>query len=357
MIRVIQWGTGTTGAWSVRHIAERPDLELVGCRVYSETKDGIDAGLLCGTGELGLLATRDNARILATDADVVLYMASAESAFEQCLGDVVALLGSGKNVVATGTPFQDVRGLDPQLGEYLGSAARQGRSTFLGLGIFPGYMESTLPFVLGRLSRSISRLEIRETLLNDEYPSHELMFDLLGYGADPADTKPAMTDVSNVAGLWAGSVAVLRDGFGLDIDEVRPFREVALAERDFEVAAGHIANGTVAAMRMGVEIVVAGQAWGVIEHCSRMAADVAPHWPTGDGYEIVVDGEPSLRCHVEFARLPGSDPSDQACIATAAHAVNTIDAVIAAEPGIESLATVHHLPVHPAVAVSPASVS
>lgn len=34
---------------SLRHVLSRPDLELVGVRVYDAGKAGVDAGALCGS--------------------------------------------------------------------------------------------------------------------------------------------------------------------------------------------------------------------------------------------------------------------------------------------------------------------
>ena len=46
--RVVQWGTGAVGVEAIRGILDHPDLELVGAKVYSETKSGVDAGVLAG---------------------------------------------------------------------------------------------------------------------------------------------------------------------------------------------------------------------------------------------------------------------------------------------------------------------
>ena len=42
--KVIQWATGTTGNASLKSIIRNPRLELVGVKVYSDEKNGVDAG-------------------------------------------------------------------------------------------------------------------------------------------------------------------------------------------------------------------------------------------------------------------------------------------------------------------------
>ena len=48
--RVIQWATGNVGRAAIEGIVTHPDLELVGCYVYSDQKAGRDVGELCGLG-------------------------------------------------------------------------------------------------------------------------------------------------------------------------------------------------------------------------------------------------------------------------------------------------------------------
>ena len=53
--RVVQWATGSVGASAFRAIVEHPDLDLVGVLVSDPTKDGRDAGELCGAPPTGVL--------------------------------------------------------------------------------------------------------------------------------------------------------------------------------------------------------------------------------------------------------------------------------------------------------------
>ena len=66
MTRVIQWATGVTGMMSLRHVLGRPDLQLVGVRVYDPAKAGVDAGTLCGVPEAGVLTSADRNAVIGT---------------------------------------------------------------------------------------------------------------------------------------------------------------------------------------------------------------------------------------------------------------------------------------------------
>ena len=92
--RVIQWATGNVGRAAIEGILAHPDLELAGCWVHSDKKDGQDAGTLAGLDPVGIVATTDVDALLALEADCVVY-----SPIFADVGVVTRILESGKNVV------------------------------------------------------------------------------------------------------------------------------------------------------------------------------------------------------------------------------------------------------------------
>ncbi len=98
--RVVQWATGNQGVEAIRAVLDRPDLELVGAKVYGTDKDGVDAGVLAGRSPCGVIATRDVDEILALGADCVAYFPRLAS-----LDEVCAILASGANVTTTAFLF------------------------------------------------------------------------------------------------------------------------------------------------------------------------------------------------------------------------------------------------------------
>jgi hypothetical protein len=338
MTRVIQWATGVTGMISLRHVIERPDLELVGVRVYDPAKAGVDAGTLCGAGEIGLPATADRDEIISTDADVVLYMGKVETDTPGCFADVCELLASGKNVVATGSRFIHPRSLHASLADGIENSCRTGQSSFLGVGLYPGFFGESLAPMLSRLTARAGRISVREVLNYSTYASHDLIFNAMGFGHAPDDTTPLLTNTDYAASAWIGSATVLAQSLGLEIKSVQGFREVETTPRALTVAAGEIPAGTVAAMRFGVEV-DCGATTLTVEHLTRMADDLAPNWPTEIGYEVTFDGEPNLRCHLVIGSHD-QDHAEQGCLATAMHAINAIPTVMAADPGLYDISTI-----------------
>ena len=127
MTRVAQWATGTTGRLALRAIIDAPALNLVGVRVYDPGKVNVDAGTLAGRPATGVLATDDNAKLVRTRPDVVLYMGAVEKHPEECFADVANLLLAGIDVIATGSSFIDVNAFDPTRAADIDAACRAGR--------------------------------------------------------------------------------------------------------------------------------------------------------------------------------------------------------------------------------------
>jgi hypothetical protein len=73
-LRVIQCGTGLAGGQALAAILERPELTLAGLLVHSEANDGRDAASFVGSPDCGVRATRDVQALIATPADIVVYM-------------------------------------------------------------------------------------------------------------------------------------------------------------------------------------------------------------------------------------------------------------------------------------------
>lgn len=338
MTRVIQWATGVTGAMSLRHVLSRPDLELAGVRVYDPGKAGIDAGTLCGMPETGVLTSADRDAIIATDADVVLYMGKVETDTPGCFADVCDLLASGKNVVATGSRFVHPRSLHESLADAIEKACRAGSSSFLGLGLYPGFVAESLAPVLSRLTERTSRISVREVLNYSTYASHDLIFNAMGFGHAPDDPTPLLTNTDYAASAWLGSATVLAQALGLHIRSIEGFREVVTTPRALTVAAGKIPAGTVGAMRFGV-VADCGETTLAVEHLTRMADDLAPDWPTEIGYAVTFEGKPNMTLQLVIGSQ-NQDHAEQGCLATAMHAINAIPAVIAAEPGLYDLSTI-----------------
>ena len=152
MTRVIQWATGVTGTMALRHVIGRPDLELVGVRVYDPAKVGRRCRRAVRAARRRRHRDRRPRRVINADADVVLYMGKVETDTPGCFADVCDLLASGKNVVATGSRFIHPRSLDESLADGIETLVVQAVRRSSGWVCYPGFVGESLAPVLSRLT-------------------------------------------------------------------------------------------------------------------------------------------------------------------------------------------------------------
>jgi hypothetical protein len=285
-----------------------------------------------------VLATDDRDQLLALNADIALYMASVESHPQECVADIVALLSSGTDVITTGSTLIDTYAVDPERGRAIDAACQRGQSSFLGVGLFPGFWGETIAPVLSRLSSRCTEIVVRESLSYAGYPSAEMMRDVMGYGHHPDSEVPLLSDLDRAGAAFIGTAFVIAKALRAEIVSAQPFRETAVTDEDIHVASGVIAAGTVAAMRLGVRA-DCGPFTIVVEHVTWMSPDVVPEWSRAEGYEIRFEGAPSMRCSLELGTA-GEDHTEMGCLATAMHAVHAIPVVRQASPGVLDLADI-----------------
>jgi len=327
--RVVQWATGNIGARSLRGVIEHPDLSLVGLYVYSPDKAGVDAGVLCDLGPTGVLATTDVEAILGLGADCVLYMPRALD-----VDDVCRLLASGANVVTTRGEFHHPGSMDPETRERVEVACRTGGTSIHSTGSSPGFISEAVPLVLASIQRELDHLVIEEFADLSRRNSPELLFDLMGYGADPAAFDPGRW--SHGAASFGPSLRLVAEAVGLPLDSVEATGEVAVARQTTEIAAGRLEAGTVAAQRMRVSGLRDGRPLLRFEANWYCTTDVEPAWDLGPtGWRLTVAGDAPLSIEMRFdvpleamgATTPGY---------TANRAVNAVSVVCAAPSGIRT---------------------
>jgi hypothetical protein len=144
-----------------------------------------------------------------------------------------------------------------------------------------------------------------------------------------------MADAALAGVTFRAPLMLLADGLGATIDDFVYHREVAVADKAFDVKAGRIEAGTVAAQRFGYTAIVGDRPALTVEHITRLGDEQAQDWPTGRGWKVTVEGRPSMVLDSKIA-THGEDETDQGCLATAMHAVHAVAPVCAAPPGIRT---------------------
>ncbi|WP_395110361.1 dihydrodipicolinate reductase [Actinomadura sp. SCN-SB] len=327
--RVVQWATGALGRSVIRGVLERPGFELAGALVYDRAKAGQDVGVLAGHGPVGVTATADPQDILDLDADCVVYAPSPSKDPFSELDTVCALLASGKNVIAThGYVYPYVHG--SRLVADLEDACKRGGVSVHGTGVNPGFMSDLMPLTLSRLSRGITHVYARECSDFSGHPSRRMVRDMIGFGkSEEAYLRALRTTRAAMQALVAESLHLVAAGLDLALDEIDVDLAYRPAPAEFTIASGTIAKGTIAASRWTFSGMAGGRPAITTELVYKADATRVPEWGP-PGYAVRVEGRPSITLT--------TDPEwvSNGTSAAAAHALNAIPVVCAAEPGIRT---------------------
>ena len=339
-IRVVEWSTGYLCRMAVEAVDARPELELVGVYVSDPAKVGVDAGRLAGMDrDLGVVATDDREALLTLSPDVVVYTAETETRFMDAIEDFRRFLRAGIDVVASGPVLlQYPHGTLPEeMIEGLAAAGREGGATLHVNGIDPGFANDVLPLAMTSLSRRIDLIRVGEIADYSVYHQGETMRRLFGFGQS-MDTLPPLLRPGMLAAGWGSVVRQLAAALDVTLDEPLVERHERLAaDSDLSLLACEVPAGTQGALRFEVAGQVDGEDRIVLEHVTRTAPDQAPDWPRpdrGDGcYRLEFHGEPTMR--VEFTHhAEHGDHNESGMLVTAMRLVNSVAAVVAAEPGL-----------------------
>jgi hypothetical protein len=340
-IKVAQIGTGNVGRHALTQLITDPRFELTGVFVSSDAKAGKDAAELAGLDDsTGITATTDLDEVLATNPECAVYTAMADNRLPDALEDYRKILAAGVNAVGSSAVFFQYpwQVLPDELVTPIEDAAKAGNSSLFVNGIDPGFANDLLPLALAGTCQSIEQIRCMEIINYDTYDSATVMFDVMGFGK-PLDDIPMLLQPGVLSLAWGSVVRQLAAGLGVELDEVTETYVREPAPEDFDIASGHIAKGTAAALRFEVRGMVNGKQAVVLEHVTRLRDDLHPDWPQpaqeGGSYRIEVTGEPSYAVDLCLSSRKG-DHNHAGLVATAARVVNAIPAVVEAAPGIRT---------------------
>jgi 4-hydroxy-tetrahydrodipicolinate reductase len=332
-LRVVQWATGYVGAHALKKVIEHPNLELVGLYVYSESKEGKDAGELCGLPPTGVKATRRIEDILALKPDCVLYMQEGVN-----YDDVCRILESGSNIVTTRAEFHYGAKLDPQIRARIEAACERGQSSIHGTGSSPGFITEALPIVLTSIQRRVDSIVIDEFANMVDGCSPFMLFETMGYGKPLSSFNEARLGM--VRSGFRQSLHLLAAALGKPADDIEAKAEVAAARSPIEVpgpGGGTIEPGTLAAERVTLSAMHEGKPFITFRanwYCSK---DIDADWPLRDvGWRVQVTGDAPLDVEIRFP-IAKENMFEVLAGYTAHRPINAIRPVCAARPGLVSI--------------------
>jgi 2,4-diaminopentanoate dehydrogenase len=331
--RVVQWAAGRMGKKSIRGIISHPGLELVGLYVYSESKEGQDAGTLSGLPPLGIKATRSIDDVIKLKPDCVLYM---QEGFN--LDDLCRLLKSGINIITTRSEFFYAEKMDPTIRQRIEEACKQGNSSIHAAGSSPGFSTQVMPLALTYLTRKLDCLTIDEFADIPRSTTPDMITKVMGFGTKSANARIDQAILDNIREGFAQSLSALGDALSIPLDGFETLGECAAANHPITLNDGFvIEKGTMAAQRITVSGMRNGRPvlrFRANWFCSK---DLDPKWDVGgEGWRFVVEGDAPLDVRVTYPRTD-EGYSEQLAGYTVHPAINAIPYVCAAAPGVQTI--------------------
>jgi 2,4-diaminopentanoate dehydrogenase len=302
--RVIQWATGTVGKATLKHFIENPVIELAGVFVTNPDKVGKDVGPLVGLAPTGVIATDDAERLIALDADCVLF-----SPLVTDVDLICRLLASGKNVISPAGPFGPTERFHDTF-TLIEAACEAGKTSYHGCGIHPGFSGDILPLTLARLMNRIDRIEVTEFI--DKVKNPMVYTEMMGFGRDPDELLANPSRSPEAPYHFEGSMQLVAASLGKSIEKTTTRLEVARATRDIPYSlgiglpdTGVVRDGTVGGQHFEWTGWADGRPLIVYHFYWSMGADIEPQWDIESRYQVTIRGDPGLE--VRLTGLPGAD--------------------------------------------------
>jgi hypothetical protein len=223
----------------------------------------------------------------------------------------------------------------PGVLERLEAACQEGGTSFYTSGIDPGFGNAGITIGALALCKEVRTVRMMEIVNYATWDNPFTMFEIMGFGkADPSESL--LLSPGSTALAWGPVLELVAAAIGLDLDEIVERHEVIRPTRTSRSRRARSAAGTISGMRFEIVGMAGGEERLVVEHVTRLRDEDAPDWPQGDGYRILISGEPNVHVELSLSSDRG-DHNHAGCLATAMHVINAIPAVVAAEPGVKTI--------------------
>jgi len=319
-IRAVQFGVGPIGASIARLMREKASIEIVGAIDRDPAKVGRDLGEVAGAKDApwGIVISDQVSEVIEQRVDVVMH--STTSYLEGVMDELLACLSAGCCVVSTceelAYPFRKHPGLSAKLD----AAAHDEGVALAGVGVNPGFAMDKLVLTLSAAAQRVDWAKAMRVV--DASKRRLPLQKKIGAGMTPEEFREKVAaGIIKHHGL-PESVAMVGDGLGFKLDDISETIEPMIAEEKFVTPFLEVAPGQVA----GVHQIARGTEAGKEKIFMELKMYVGAKHPADT---VELQGEPNLTL-----TIPGGTHGD---IATAAVAVNTIPAILAAPSGLHSV--------------------
>ncbi len=288
------------------------DPELVG-RPLAELVDAAE-------GSLRVLSSLEQIEDWSA-IDVAIVTTS--SSLASCAPTLRELLRRGLPVVSTCEELLWPRLRHADLARELDRLARENGGRLLGTGVNPGFLMDALPVFSSAVCRSVRSVQAFRI---QDASNRRLPFQRkIGAGLDLDAFRQRVAEGSLRHVGLGESLHFVAHALGFELESWDETIEAVIAERDLECGLGAIPRGHAAGVRQVAEGVASGAVRARLEFVAAIG-QADPH------DRVVIEGEPAIDL-----RLVGGVHGD---VATSAIVLNAMRPLIAAPPGLHTMATI-----------------
>jgi 4-hydroxy-tetrahydrodipicolinate reductase len=319
-IRVVLVGLGPIGAAVARQLAARKGFQIVGAVDIDPEKVGRDVGDVVDLGrKLRVKVTESIARTLrSTRPDVAVLCTSSslkavQPQFEEVLRHKVPIVTTTEEAAyAAPKNRRIVRALD--------EAARKAKVAIAGTGVNPGFLMDALPIALSAVCERVDRVTVHR--VQDARVRRLPFQQKIGAGLDRDQFARGVENGTLRHVGFTESIHMIAGALGWKLtrvtDDIVPKIAAEAVESDLlAVDPGYVCG----IVQDGV---------GYVDGEARIHLHLEAYLGAPESYEsIIIDGSPRIH-----SKIQGGVHGD---IATASMTVNTIPAVLTAEPGFRTM--------------------
>ncbi len=216
------------------------------------------------------------------------------------------------------------------------TACRAGGTSLFGTGLNPGFVAEKITAAATGICLDIDRIQIAETFDVSGVPVHDYVFNVLGFGSDPACFDFSATGPISelMGGMYTEVIALLVKRLGLVLDRVVADHRVAPAPAPIPARAGIIPAGTVAATHWRWHGIVGGKRFVTLNISWIMGTQMADR-ESSDHWKIMIRGQPGIDIAINLVEPENTGVKTRSeQYAVAGSVINSIPEVCAAEPGV-----------------------
>jgi len=322
MINTVHVGIGPLGQKIAHFAVERGCFNIVGAVDSDPRKAGKDLGELCEMEPLGIkICDNLDDAIRGKKAQVVLL--STVSSLVALESQVVEIAQAGLHIVSTCEELFYPWKTNPQVAKRIDEVCRRNSVVCLGTGVNPGYLMDFLPTVLSGLCQNVKKVEVWR--IQDASVRRIPFQQKIGAGLTLEEFEAKRLDGTLRHVGLPESVDFIAARLGFKLDRNTETLEPVIAGEEVLTGYKPIEKG----MARGVHQV--GRGFVGDREVITLNFKAAVGEP--ESYEqIHIDGEPPIQ-----SRISGGVNGD---IATCAITLNAVRSVLAANPGLKTMADI-----------------